>query len=63
MLAWQEANLQEPTGVLTTRQRALLLEQYNAVLADLDMGMLRDNEAGITLEAPTAAIASSRAWL
>lgn len=56
MQAWQEANLQEPTGVLTTRQRALLLEQYNAVLADLDMQMLRDDTTGIALEVPTAAV-------
>src|SRR6056297_3232852 len=32
MASWQRENGVEPTGVLTTRQRAALLGQYNAVL-------------------------------
>ena len=59
MAAWQEAYGQEPTGVLTARQRAQLLLQYNAVLADLDMQLVRDDTAGIQMELPTAAVAFS----
>jgi S1-C subfamily serine protease len=56
MAAWQTAYNQDPTGVLTTRQRALLLLQYNAVLADLDMQLVRDEAAGIQMQLPTAAV-------
>lgn len=57
MAAWQSAYNQEPTGVLTARQRALLLLQYNAVIADLDMQLVRDDAAGIQMQLPTAAVA------
>ena len=42
MAAWQRQNGFEPTGVLTTRQRAALMRQYNAVLADLGLETVRD---------------------
>ncbi|HEV8034958.1 serine protease [Yoonia sp.] len=56
MAAWQTAYNQEPTGVLTARQRALLLLQYNAVIADLGMQLVRDDAAGIQMKLPTAAV-------
>ncbi|WP_108815133.1 trypsin-like peptidase domain-containing protein [Loktanella sp. Alg231-35] len=56
MESWQLDNLQQGTGVLTTSQRGLLLKQYNAVLSEVDMQMIRDDAAGIALEVPTAAV-------
>ena len=56
MADWQIAYNQDPTGVLTTRQRAQLLSQYNAVLEDLDMQLVRDDAAGIAMQMPTAAV-------
>jgi S1-C subfamily serine protease len=46
--------------VLTTRQRAALLRQYNAVLDGLGMERVRDNRAGIEIVMPTAEVAFSR---
>ncbi|EBA12836.1 serine protease [Roseobacter sp. CCS2] len=59
MEAWQVAYAQDPTGVLTARQREQLLLQFNAVLIDLDMQMVRDADAGIQMQIPTAAVAFS----
>jgi len=56
MSGWQAANGHEPTGVLTTRQRAELLRQYNAVLEGLDLRTVRDTETGIEMKLPTAAV-------
>ncbi len=53
MEAWQNANNQEATGILTTRQRALLLQQYNAVLDGMNMRLVRDDASGIQMEIPT----------
>ncbi|WP_338550776.1 serine protease [Roseovarius phycicola] len=57
MALWQEANNFEVTGVLTTRQRAVLLQQYNSVLEDLDLALVRDAKAGIEIQMPTAMVA------
>ena len=59
MEAWQIAYAQEPTGVLTARQREQLLLQYNAVLVDVDMQLVRDDTAGIQMQVPTAVVAFS----
>lgn len=56
MAAWQEANGFEPTGVLTTMQRAGLLRQYNAVLDGLGLQTVRDEVAGIEIALPTEAV-------
>lgn len=53
MQAWQEANNQEPTGILTTRQRGLLMDQYNSVLEGLNLRLVRDNASGIQMQIPT----------
>ena len=60
MTAWQEANGFEPTGVLTTLQRAALLGQYNAVLEGLDLRLVTDTETGIEVLLPTALVAFDR---
>jgi S1-C subfamily serine protease len=53
---WQEANGYEPTGILTTRQRAVLLGDYNAVLEGLDLQLVRDDATGIEMQIPTGAV-------
>lgn len=53
MAAWQRENGFDPTGVLTTRQRAILLRRYNAVLEGLGLETVRDDEAGIEMVIPT----------
>ncbi|MYM54728.1 peptidoglycan-binding protein [Rhodobacteraceae bacterium GS-10] len=60
MSSWQEAYGYEATGVLTTRQRAELARQYNAVLEGMDMQMVRDREAGIDMKLPMGVVAFSR---
>jgi len=57
MARWQEAQGYQPTGVLTTRQRAELLTAYNAVLADLGLETVQQTEAGIEIKLPTAVVA------
>ena len=59
MESWQIANNQEATGVLTTRQRAVLLQQYNAVLEQAEMRIARDVESGIEMQIPTAMVSFS----
>ena len=56
MAGWQRARGYEATGILTTAQRAALLEEYAAVFAGLDMRPVTDPEAGITVEMPTALV-------
>ena len=59
MRAWQTARGLEPTGVLTGAQRAALLGEYNAVFDGLGLAPVRDAEAGIAIEMPTALVAFS----
>ncbi len=56
MSRWQEANNFEPTGVLTTLQRAELFRQYNAVLEGLDIQFVRDETVGIEMKLPTGVV-------
>ncbi|MDW3222883.1 MAG: serine protease [Paracoccaceae bacterium] len=53
MSAWQQVNGFEPTGVLTTLQRAALLNDYNAVLEGLDLRRVTDTLAGIEMIIPS----------
>ena len=57
MATWQEANGFEPTGVLTTRERGVLLASYNAVLDGMGMERVSDAETGIEIEIPTGVVA------
>ena len=52
MAAWQQQNGHEPSGVLTTAQRAELLGQYNAVLDGLGLVSQADARAGIRMDMP-----------
>ncbi|MBB5723309.1 peptidoglycan hydrolase-like protein with peptidoglycan-binding domain [Loktanella ponticola] len=54
---WQAANNYEPTGVLTTRQRGVLISAYNAILDGMDMQLVRDDATGIELIIPTGVVA------
>lgn len=60
MAAWQAANNFEQTGILTTLQRETLLAQYNAVLAGLDLQLVRDTTAGIEMMLPLGAVSFDR---
>jgi len=57
MSDWQRAEGLEPTGVLTTRQRARLLGQYNAILDGMNLQRVADVEAGIDMLIPTGVVA------
>ena len=59
MASWQEANGFEDTGILTTRQRAVLLGAYNAVLNGLDLQLVRDDATGIEMQIPTGVVGFS----
>ena len=56
MADWQAANGHEATGVLTTRQRAQLLAQYNAVLEGLGIALVSDDRLGIEMKIPTGVV-------
>lgn len=56
MAAWQSDNGYEPTGILTTRQRAELLAQYNAILQGLDLQLVADARVGIDIKLPLGAV-------
>ena len=60
MSRWQRENGFEATGVLTTRQRAELLRQYNAVLKELELETVRDTRAGIEIALPLGVVAYDR---
>lgn len=56
MALWQEENNFQKTGILTTRQRAVLIGQYNAVLEDLGLAEVNDTAAGISIQMPTSVV-------
>ncbi|WP_297768783.1 trypsin-like peptidase domain-containing protein [uncultured Roseovarius sp.] len=60
MARWQDANGFDITGILTTRQRADLLTQYNAVFDGLGLEIVRDNATGIAMEMPTDVVEFDR---
>jgi S1-C subfamily serine protease len=57
MSAWQEANGFEPTGVLTTRQRATLVTNHAADLAEFGFESVTEAEAGIEITLPMSLVA------
>ena len=57
MAQWQQANGYEPTGILTTRQRAALFAAYNAVLEGMDLRRVADRRAGIAMKLPMGVVA------
>ncbi len=60
MQAWQQAEGLEPTGVLTTRQRAQLLQDYYDALARYGFAELSDDTIGIQITLPMAMLEFSR---
>lgn len=57
MAAWQEAQgMLEPTGILTSRQRAELLSDWRAETAAFGFQDVTVEEAGITLTLPTGLV-------
>lgn len=60
MADWQSFNGYEATGVLTTVQRAALIEDYNAPLISVGMARYTDDQAGISVYLPLEAIVFDR---
>lgn len=60
MRDWQISNGFDDTGILTTRQRQVLTDQYNAPLISVGMARLHDPQAGIELQAPVGAVGFAR---
>lgn len=60
MAAWQEAMALDPTGVLTTRQRATLVANYQAEIAEYGFATVNEQEAGIELTLPLALVEFDR---
>lgn len=60
MSDWQAAKGFEITGVLTTAQRQILLDDYNAPLISVGMRRIIDTQAGISLEIPADEVTFSR---
>jgi peptidoglycan hydrolase-like protein with peptidoglycan-binding domain len=60
MAAWQAANGHDPTGIMTTRQRADLIEGWRAVTRSLGLAPIADVRAGIDMTAPLGLVAFDR---
>ncbi len=60
MSEWQETVGVEPTGVLTTAQRARLLQDYEDALARYGFAEITDEEAGIQITLPANMVAFDR---
>lgn len=60
MAAWQEAQGIDPTGVLTTGQRASLLGAYRAEMETYGFASVTDDKAGITATLPLALVEFDR---
>ncbi|MDB5661231.1 MAG: peptidoglycan-binding protein [Cypionkella sp.] len=56
MAAWQEANGFEATGVLTSKQRAALVGNYQADQAEFGFASISEPEAGIEITLPMALV-------
>ena len=56
MAAWQEAMGLEPTGILTTRQRATLVADYESEVAAFGFAEVNEAEAGIQVMMPLALV-------
>jgi hypothetical protein len=56
MAAWQEAMGLEPTGILTARQRATLVANYQAEIEEFGFAEVTEEEAGIQVTLPLALV-------
>ncbi|RLJ60169.1 trypsin-like peptidase [Litoreibacter meonggei] len=52
MARWQDANGYKATGILTTKQRKVLMDGYTSALAALGLGQVNENKAGLELTMP-----------
>ncbi len=52
MAAWQQAEGFEPTGILTTSQRRMLIRRYETALESLGLQTVQDLTAGIEIALP-----------
>lgn len=57
MTSWQEANGFEPTGVLTSLQRATLVANFDADKAEFGFESLTETESGIEITLPLSLVA------
>ena len=57
MAAWQEANDFEATGILTTHQRATLVTNHAADLAEFGFATVSEPESGIEITLPLSLVA------
>ncbi|MGL4311057.1 MAG: trypsin-like peptidase domain-containing protein [Paracoccaceae bacterium] len=60
MAAWQNAAGVDVTGILTTRQRATLLEGYRKAQATVGLAPVLDAKAGIAIDLPLAMVEFDR---
>lgn len=60
MAAWQAERGYDATGVLTTKQRAELLKDYQSVITSLGLQTYSDIQAGISLTIPGAMVEFDR---
>ena len=60
MAAWQTSRGYEPTGVLTSLQRATLLDTYQADKSEFDFETITEIEAGIEIALPKAMVEFDR---
>lgn len=60
MATYQTSIGYEASGILTTRQRQELLNNYNAILAGLDLQLVVDNSAYIEMQMPNALVQFDR---
>jgi len=60
MRDWQDVNGFEATGTLTTRQRQVLMDQYNAPLISVGMALVHDPQAGIEMKMPVGVVGFAR---
>lgn len=56
MATYQAAMGYDETGVLTTKQRDVLIKSYNAILAGIGLEVIREEAAGIEISIPTALV-------
>lgn len=56
MAGWQTANAYDPTGILTTKQRAELLDQYQSALDALGLAVVDEDKAGIMITMPSGLV-------
>jgi len=57
MGAWQVSNGFESTGILTTSQRAVLLQDYNSVLDGMRLELVSDETVGVEILVPKGVVA------